>query len=107
MIRETSKEALASIKDLGHRRTQVYSIIQQLGQACNLDIAQELHMPINSITPRTNELVKMGYVEKSHIAPNRFTGKKVIYWKLRAKEKQLTLFELVASTPQVYKNDYE
>lgn len=83
MITRTSIDAYYNLKDLGHRQEQVYHAIKELKSACNFDIANHLRMPINSITPRTNELVKKGYVEKAYVGKNKFTGTNSIYWKLK------------------------
>lgn len=80
-VRDTSVESFYIIKDLGDRQRAVYSVIESMGTACNLDIAYKLQIPINRITPRTNELVKIGAVEVSHKAISSLTGRKVIYWK--------------------------
>lgn len=85
MIRDTSTRAYHALSDLGERQKEVYMVIARLGSACNLDIAEELGLPINSVTPRTNELVFMDYVEEARkdIGP---TGRTVIYWKIKRKE---------------------
>ncbi len=60
---ETSKNAFEEIRPtLGARQLQVYNAIQKLGCPTNLEISNWLKLPINQITPRTNELVKGGYV---------------------------------------------
>lgn len=84
MIRETSRKSYYTLNDLGDRQRAVYEVIHRLGLACNLDIAIELGIPINSITPRTNELVSLGLVEEG---PKKTgpSGRQVIYWQLKKK----------------------
>ena len=47
---------------LGQRQEQVFKAIKSLKGATNTEIARHLNKPINTITPRTNELVKMKQV---------------------------------------------
>lgn len=82
MIRHTSKQALASLKDLGHRQYQVLEAIHKNKAVANLDIAEYLRMPINQITPRTNELVQAGLVHEEYTNTHPKTNKTVIYWGL-------------------------
>ena len=88
MIQQTSRQAYYSLKDLGARQYIVLKTIQLSNSICNLDIAKLLVIPINQVTPRTNELVKEGLVEESHkdIGP---TGRRVIFWKLSEEGEKL------------------
>jgi hypothetical protein len=81
-LQQTSLLAYQNVKDLSQKRMAVYRVIQSLGTACNQEIAEALHWPINCVTGRTRELVKAGLVDilrKDIYAP---TGKKVIFWKV-------------------------
>ncbi len=82
LVRETSLDAYHQLEGLSAKRKRVFEAIKELGEACNLDIAYKLQWPINRVTPRTNELVKMRIVTeaKRDITPR--TGKRVIYWKI-------------------------
>lgn len=82
-VRNTSVESYYSIKDLSKRQMDVYQAIYLLGKACNMDISGWLGLPINSITPRTNELVAKGVVTESYRGKNPHTGKNVIYWTVK------------------------
>jgi len=63
MIRNTSTLAYNDIKStLGARQRVVLDIIHYLEAPTNLEISRYLGLPINTITPRTNELVKKGLV---------------------------------------------
>src|SRR3989344_2535742 len=88
MKQQTSINAYYTINDIGARQKAVYEVIKCKVLACNIDIAEELNLPINSITPRTNELVRMGLVEegKKSIGP---TGRVVIFWKIKNKESKI------------------
>lgn len=61
-------------------------MLKILKVACNMDISEALGLPINRITPRMNELVKLGIVVESHRAINPKTDKRVIYWKVKESE---------------------
>lgn len=89
MIRQTSREAYWSLNDLGRRQLMVLSTIRSRGSACNLDIAEELGMPINSITPRTKELVDAGLVMERERRVITKTGRKVIFWSLTEEGKRI------------------
>jgi len=80
-IQQTSILAYQELSNLSQKRRLVYEAILNLGEACNLDIAYFLKRPINTITPRTNELVKLGLVTESKKDFSARTGKKVIYWR--------------------------
>lgn len=85
-MQTTSLLAYQELQDggtLGQKQTMVYNAIKELGQASNLDIAYYLQLPINRITPRTNELVKKDKVEIAKKDLDKHTGKKVIYWKVK------------------------
>jgi hypothetical protein len=82
MIAQTSLEAFESIKkELGKRQMDVYLAIKQLGEADNLTISKFLGLPINSITPRCQELRSKKLVGVSKIGKSKYTGRNVICWK--------------------------
>ena len=57
------------IPTLGERQKAVYDELEAHGPMTNLDVAYALHLPINNVTPRTNELVKPAVVtEREHRA---------------------------------------
>ncbi len=58
MVRDTSLLAYYDVKrNLGERQQRVYDTIKTLGCPTNLEISRYLSLPINSVTPRTYELV--------------------------------------------------
>jgi|TARA_R110000744_G_scaffold346543_2_gene452071 DNA-binding MarR family transcriptional regulator len=81
MVQETSFDAFESIQDtLGKRQARVYGILKEQGECSNMDISIKLSMPINQITPRTNELVKMGLVKNSGKKKDSITNRLVMIW---------------------------
>lgn len=84
MIQDTSynvytKEVKPS---LGHRQQEVLLAISMAKRPINnQELANYLHKPINVITPRTNELVKLGKVEEAFRAIYPITNRRTIYWK--------------------------
>lgn len=83
MQQRTSIDAYNNIKpELKGRRKVVYDEIEKLGNATNTEIATSLGVPINQITGRTNELVKMGLVAEGGKRMCRITGKNCIYWEI-------------------------
>lgn len=62
-------------------RQAVFQAIRALKVCTNLQIAQHLGWSINSVTPRTNELVKRGLVESAFKGCDPITGRKVNFWK--------------------------
>lgn len=69
------------LENLGERQALVFKIIRKLKSCNNQMIAKELHLPINSITPRVHELRSFGIVRqhKKDICP--YTNKLTIWWK--------------------------
>ncbi len=62
MITETSQLAYKNdaLPNLGNRQNEVLWAIRELGECTNTEISRELGKAINTITPHTNELVKLG-----------------------------------------------
>lgn len=83
MMRQTSIDAFIALDDLSGRQRQVYYLLAAHGPLSNLQIAEWLHMPINSITPRTNELVAKCKVEEVYRADSPITGRRVIFWDIK------------------------
>lgn len=79
-VRSTSIEAFHKLEDLGARQRAVYQVIKFNGPICNLEVSHRLGLPINSITPRTNELVERGLVREARRDFVPETGRKAIYW---------------------------
>lgn len=65
-LRTPSLDAIVKVKpDLGDRQWQVFRVILTHGPITNAEIAKILNRPVNTITPRTNELVKRERVREA------------------------------------------
>ena len=85
MIQSTSQEAYDKIvNELGQRQHQVYQTLITIEPACNKEIASQMMLPINEVTPRINELRYKGVVEQAYKAD--YDGRKVIFWKIKHPE---------------------
>jgi predicted transcriptional regulator len=81
-VRKTSLLAFAhALETLGKRQLEVLKTVDKIEPCSDLDIAECLDKPINTITPRRNELVKKGLVFESHTGISKQTGRVVIFWK--------------------------
>ena len=73
---------------LGEKQKVVYDLLLKAKRpVCNQEIAQYLGQPINTVTPRMNELVKLGSAEEAFRAIYPVTNRKVIYWKAKSQER--------------------
>ncbi len=93
-VQETSLAAYAdAVPQLRPRQKKVYEILEEQGPMTNLEIAYYLHWPINIVTPRTNELVKLGVVQEMTRRPCRHTGRTSIAWGVVThKAEQMAMF---------------
>lgn len=83
MVTETSLLAYEEVlKNLGSRQQEVYFAIKTLKEADNLSISKYLNIPINSITPRVNELRKLGLVICSRVGKS-ITNREVMFWSIK------------------------
>lgn len=92
-VAHTSISAYKAIQDkLTPRQQQVLEVLERFGKASNQQIADNLGMPINRITGRVNELVKLQRVEQAGTRTGKygFTEK---LWRVKANDppEQLTL----------------
>ena len=83
MIQQTSLDAFENLKTLGLLQRKVYAVIREVGSISNTMISNYTGIPINIVTPRVNELRKMGYVVEDRKDFCAITGKRVIYWRVR------------------------
>jgi len=80
-IRKTSLLGYAyAIETLGNRQLEVLKAIDKIEPCSDLDIAEYLKKPINTIVPRRNELVKKKLVYESHIGISKQTKRLVTFW---------------------------
>lgn len=84
MIQDTSRESFHNIQpQIGQRQKEVLDAFYEHGPMTNTELSRVIELPINMVTPRTNELVKMGYVKLSHRRPCKITGRSAIVWTTR------------------------
>lgn len=82
-VAETSIDSLAQFSpdDLGERQAEIY---EMLSKSClplsDNDLSARLGVPINCVTGRRNELVKMGVVAEAGTRWDAFTNRTVIVW---------------------------
>ena len=90
MITETSQLAYKNdaLPTLGSRQLAVLEALQTMGEGTNLEVATRMGAMINTITPRMNELVKMGKVEQIGKRKCSISGRLAYVWGLK---KQPTL----------------
>ena len=84
-VRDTSKLAYDEISpSIGRKQALVLQTIAKAKRPVNnQEIAFHLALPINTITPRTNELLSIDKVELAFKAIYPATGRKVCYWKIK------------------------
>lgn len=67
--------------DLNRLQNIVFDVIKRCPGVCNHEISVILCRPINTITPRVNELRKKGLVVFSHYKVDRNSNMRVMSWK--------------------------
>lgn len=84
-VRDTSLEAYKEVSlKIGDKQKLILDTIGYAKRPVNnQEIAAYLNLPINTITPRTNELVSLGKVELAFKAIFHLTGRRVCYWKIK------------------------
>lgn len=87
-VQQTSIDTFRDITEsLGGRRLQVYNNIKYLEQLVepptNLEISHYADLPINQVTPRTNELVKMGLVQEHKKRTCSISGRVAMTWRIK------------------------
>ena len=84
-VRDTSKLAYDVVSpSIGKKQKLVLDTIRKAKRPVNnQEIASHLALPINTITPRTNELLSLNQVELAFKAIYPATGRKVCYWKIK------------------------
>lgn len=83
-VRDTSLSAYKNDVEssLGQRQKIVYDTVRKAKRPVNnQEIANYLNKPINTITPRTNELVALGRIELAFKGVYPATNRTVCYWK--------------------------
>jgi len=83
MMLDTSIDAYMGIKkELGARQRAVFDVIGHLKSATNLEISNFMGLPINQVTPRTNELRKFGKVTDDGKRACTISGKTSYAWRV-------------------------
>lgn len=84
-VRDTSISAYKEIEPkLGSKQQLVLDTIAKATRPINnQEIALHLSLPINTITPRTNELLSLDKVELAFKAIYPATRRKVCYWRAK------------------------
>ena len=84
-VRDTSKLAYDTVSpSIGKKQALVLQTIAKAKRPVNnQEISDYLSIPINTITPRTNELVVLNKIELAFKAVFPKTGRKVCYWKTK------------------------
>lgn len=84
MIQQTSLKAYhGEIKPtLSERHKEVLSAFDREEEFTNLELSKFLNLPINSITPRVNELVKKGIIKYSYTRKCKVSGRSARVWTL-------------------------
>ena len=86
-VRSTSRQTFFNeVKPkISQKQQEVYVALQIAKRPINnLELSKYLGWPINSVTPRVNELVEMGKVEEAFRDIYPATGRRTIYWKAAA-----------------------
>lgn len=66
-MKQNSLEAYKEVqKTLTDKQAKVLSVFQKVKEASNKEISAMLGWAINSVTPRTGELLDLGYITHSH-----------------------------------------
>lgn len=82
-MQQTSLEAFTNLLQsgkIGERQILVYNTIKKFPCSTDKEISKILGLPINSITPRRNELVKIGLVSEWDKRACKITKRKSITW---------------------------
>lgn len=83
-MQQTSLDAFSSVRpSLGDRQQMVYDLIRCFGPLTNKEVSSLSGLPINSVTPRTLELRKLGLVVESEELTDVATGRRAIAWRCR------------------------
>jgi len=85
MIQNTSAEAYNMIRNhLSEKQDAVYQVLEQALALTDEMISRQLEWPINRVTPRRGELVKLGLVEVAFEAKTA-TGYKAKFWRIKTR----------------------
>jgi len=75
MMIDTSLEAWTKVKDeLSSRQKQVYNTIQKYPDHTNNELSKIMRIPLQSVTPRTGELLKLNKIKRVNRRACAVTG---------------------------------
>lgn len=80
------------LEELGKKQRMVYKVIAENEPCSNEDIAEGLHIPLHTVTPRVLELRQLELVEYAGESVSRRSNRAVSLWRVKAQGKQLDLF---------------
>lgn len=81
MYSSNSREAYASIAThINEKQREVLQAILEGGAMTNKEISRYMRREINTITPRTGELCKMGFIYEACKVPDFETGRRASKW---------------------------
>jgi len=86
LAQQTSIDTFQKIKKdgtLGKMQQEVYDGFLGNGSCTNLEVSKLIGLPINCITPRTNELVKLGLIIQECKRLCNISGRKSISWRVK------------------------
>lgn len=84
MIRDTSRKSYYSIEQgLGKRQRLIFSFFKKYGAVTNLEISTWEKIPINQVTPRTNELYKKGFLTIAQKRVCTISGRTALSWRIK------------------------
>ncbi len=90
MVRQTSLQAYKRINThLGQRQKQVLMAFYMDGPATDREVAESMNRPINTVTPRRNELVNKELLEEKGKRPCGVTGKRALVWRVKPSKERL------------------
>jgi len=83
VIQQTSLESYKAIlPELSNKQQIVFEVIAKHPGMSNHDISRFLHLEINTVTPRVNELREMGFVDYRGDKLDRATNRNVMTWEI-------------------------
>lgn len=84
MMQQTSLYAYAQLiwepLELADRQKKVYAVIRNYDAITDRQISMILNWPINTVTPRRGELVKLGVIQKCGCTLNEKTHRPELLW---------------------------
>ena len=80
---QTQIDSYYSLSDVSGQQRQVYKLLQNEGALCDKQIAQLLGWDVGTVNARRNELFHDNKIEIARKAPSPFSGKQVLFWRIK------------------------